>query len=1089
MTVEQLRAWTWPLDWVIAASVIVLAFLIASFAARNSELLMHLAVGRALLDGSYKFGEDPFAYTSTGIRWVNHAWLWDVLAYLVFKFIGGPALVVVKALMVGTLAGFMLAVRRPGQSLWIPAVCTLVAILAVGQRVALASTIVSYLFLGITIYLLQKPVQSEDKPAKRRESASPSNRRLWLLPVLFLFWVNLDQWFFLGPLTVALWWLGDRRGVVDNRTYALVLLAGLLACLINPHHIYAFTLPSVLNESGAAAILQNDYFFRTMFWGAIDHYKSTLAWSTTSTAFLVLAGLSAVSFVVNYSDFRGSRLAVWVAFAALATYHVRAVPFFAVVAGPIAALNFQDAVARRFSSALFMTPTWRQWAIGGRLLTLFAAAILIAVAWPGWLSATASRGELAGRNVAWHVEIDPSLEKAAKQLQKWHDEKVLGPDNHGVSLSPEVAFALAWFAPDEKSFIDNRLVLFEKAAADYIEANKAMTPDFERDKTEPFTNRLKALAHVLRKNDADHLILHFPEYGVDLDRYGLFFSLFEADPDKQFTPVYRDGRTVIFSWDDPELKKKGRPPSRLTRARVSDDKLAFGPQSEAPITERPPAPDALAIHERMLHPRQVRPLTADEATMHIRMFEATAPTLRHKGVVEWLPSQIAGIVGSAAGAPAAGEPYFRSLVGVRCLDLMSNAPAQKKQPDVFDQLAAATLQRRYESVNLPVSTPLLAVRACRRALLDNPNDAATWYVLQNAYSILERSTREREWASRMPLLQSIRQVQQILALRHAVLINPDLDAAHEELATRFLQMGIPGQGGYYDLALLHLSEQLRIWEEQGRRPRETAEQFQGRRDRLQKRVDDLTEYVRKAQTDYINGQATLNSINAKARLALMKGLGGQARDELLKSVEVSVEPEAIPLQLNLMVTTGSIEGEKGIRVGLESFEEQAEKSGKQPSMGKFGQEPYTTPIYEWLQVSAAAASGDYRAADEWLARIIPTREQGLQKLIPMQTLFELIRTRVAEEQTGMLQAALSSTQVTPVTLLFGIERGIRMERLRMMTTFKAHVGDLYVLRGILALESSDNTHAEEMFRKVVELKEQAFVPIAEYYLRLLEANK
>src|SRR5207249_823842 len=89
VTVELLRRWTRPLDALLAVSVLVLAFLLASFAARNSDLLMHLATGRALLDGTYKFGADPFSFTTHGVRWVNHSWLWDVAAYLVFKSLGG----------------------------------------------------------------------------------------------------------------------------------------------------------------------------------------------------------------------------------------------------------------------------------------------------------------------------------------------------------------------------------------------------------------------------------------------------------------------------------------------------------------------------------------------------------------------------------------------------------------------------------------------------------------------------------------------------------------------------------------------------------------------------------------------------------------------------------------------------------------------------------------------------------------------------------------------------------------------------------------------------------------------------------------
>jgi tetratricopeptide (TPR) repeat protein len=675
--------------------------------------------------------------------------------------------------------------------------------------------------------------------------------------------------------------------------------------------------------------------------------------------------------------------------------------------------------------------------------------------------------------------MDPGLEKAAKQIQQWHTDGVLGPDDRGVSLSPDVAFALAWFAPAEKGFIDNRLALFAKAAADYEEANKALMPDRERETLDSFNRRLGRVAQVLRQNNANHLIFHFADLVRDSDRYGRLFATFEADPTKQFTLVYRDGRTAILSWDDPEKKA---PPSPLTRAKISDDKLAFGPQSVPPLTTRPPAPEARSLYDRIVHPRQPRPLAADEAAMHLQVFDATSPTMRRRGVLDWLYSQAASLIGSGALAPMVGEPYFRTVLTQKCLEqvLMNKLP--DRQSAVMDQVASALLQARYEASPLPVSTPLLAVRACRRALRENPNDATTWFLLESAYTALTQVTREREFISRLPLLQSVRQVQRATALNHAVLIDPDHMGAHMELAGIFEQMSIPGQGGggYYDLALHHRSEQLRILKERGRMVREKPEEYERRVQQLQDHVDKLDDFVRNAQTEYFNGEISRSTIKAKAELALSKGLGGQARDDMVKSLEVSVEPDAIPLQLNLMVMTGAIEGEKGIRVGLDSFKEQGEQSGKKPNMGRFGQEQFTVPVYEWLQVLTAASSGDYKVADEYLEPIAEIRQQVRD---------EFVRNRARSDGMYLLAAGLLDTQVTPMTLWRGFERHYRYESLKLIVSAPAHVADTYAIRGILALEAGDNAHAEAMFRKVLSLNEASLVPIAKYYLGLLEANK
>src|SRR5262249_12525217 len=328
VTVEQVMRWTRPLDALLVLSVVALTFLLASFAARLGDFLLNLASGRALFDGSYKLGEDPFAFTPQGVRWVNHSWLYDASIYLLYRGLGGQALVVLKALAMAILGGFMLAVRRSGQSLWIPAVCTGIAVLAVSQRVFLQPIVLSYLFLGITLYSLQRPAAPLEEGSKRRPAVPAPRRHLWLLPLLFLLWVNVDTWFFLGPVTVALFWVGeliqdllapvregpDRRGPADNRTLGLVLLAGLVACLVNPHHVYAFlTLPPQFAAAGG--ILQGDAYFGPIFWDLFDYYKRGFGWSAVGIANLVLVGLGLLSFAANHRDWRCWRILIWTAFA------------------------------------------------------------------------------------------------------------------------------------------------------------------------------------------------------------------------------------------------------------------------------------------------------------------------------------------------------------------------------------------------------------------------------------------------------------------------------------------------------------------------------------------------------------------------------------------------------------------------------------------------------------------------------------------------------------------------------------------------------------------------------------------------------
>lgn len=1072
----RLAAFLGRLDLLLVLAALVLTFFVASFASRNTDLFMHLATGRELLHGNAWGGNDPFSYTTGNVYWANHNWLVDIAAYGLYQLDpSGALLVILKAALVTLLAVVMLAIRRPGQSLWIPVVCTALAVVAMSPRLLLQPTVLSFVLLGVTLWQLQKPGKPGEPARGRRGPPSVSWRHLWVLPALFVLWVNVDSWFVLGPLTVGLVWLGEflqesflpvRSGpdAADSgrsRTLGLVFLAGLAACLINPHHVYAFGLPAQLGLTGAGPVLETDTQFRPLFlspWNFDDYFGSTarrgLGYSVAGTLYFPLVLLGAVSFLVNLGGLRVWRLLVWLAYLGLSAYLARAIPFFAVVTGPIAALNFQDALAARYGTAVRVERNWRQWSIGGRILTLVCGLVLIALAWPGWLHVPFGQFDDPRWRVTYRVEVEPSLKQTALQLKAWREAGVLRPEDHGFSMMPDVANYCAYFCPEEKGFFDHRFELFGDAAQTYVDLRQGLE----------FGEKGQEWPRAFRRHGINHVMLYLEK--VRTAKSMLVMVNDPPDPKlpKQWDLVYMDGRCAIFAWTDPEKPGQASP---LAAHRFDPDRAAFGANTRPAPAERSPdlpSPDYFAdLWSSYARGRGMRPLDADQAGMCLLYFDYMAVQYRNKALLSYLAASTAQTLGSPQLASGGIFHLFRTLIAYEIAFVAKFGQQLPPQHAVVQQLMQAHILLQEDG---PTSAAVLAVRACRRALAENPEHAQGYTALYLAYQTLQQRSKERGWARRTLLLPlaSVRQVQRIAALRHAAELDPENEFVHTEMAKYFLEMK------YLDLAKKHMELQLKLVRKNGPNAAEDAADFAKRLEGLEKRYEQLDKVVARAQNEYEIGKDTYKTIKDKARYALeKKQLAGQALDLMLQSDEVAFDPEAIRLELQLLLSTGRTEeAREGLGGDLE---------GK---LGYIQGGEYAMPAYEWLQFLLAAATGDYLEADRTLEPVIALREK-------------VVLREKDERVKGTLSRLMSLDFAMPPYILQSLwwsrERMFLIEIMRASLAARPQRAEINVLRGVLAVEAGDIPRAERLFREARSQDDGTLKPIIDFYVEMFEANR
>jgi tetratricopeptide (TPR) repeat protein len=988
----------------LAALVLVLAFLASSFAARNADLWLHLAAGRLLAQGRYTFGTDPFAYTTAGVYWANHAWLTDLMAYLIYTYVGGWALVVLKALIVGVAALFMLLIRRPGKAGWAPAFCTALAVLAMSWQLLLQPTCISLALLALSLWLLARPVATGQR-------LDPC----WFLPVVCALWVNLDAWFFLGPALAALFWLGDRvpawlgaASLQRRPTPWLLAPVCIAACLMNPHHVFAFTLPAELSPAFLSGPLLQDARVShdfTLPWAPVANLPVALV-NPTIAAFYVLVFLGLASFVLNQGGFRDWRAPVWFAFAVVGAWHWRLTPFFAVVAAPIAALNFQDATFSLRRPALSVT---------GKTAAALGVLVLLALTVPGWLS-----GPLRpARPLAWTVEADPSLDRLAQSLHALRDDGRLREGDRVFAMHPAAASYLTWACPEEKSFLDLRFTLFADRAAEFVEVCRAFDPP-----PSPLAARAarpKNWSKTLEAFGVTHVLLYDPNLNPVLEGVGRV-------PGEQNLWGIEEvaGQAVVLRW------RGGRPDAPTGRFDAA--RLAFGPADErlapeAPSTGPRREPHATVL-ERFLQKPERPTWDSGAAAVYLKLFAEKArqelPQVQH---------QYFSAVGGGTVAATIHYPTGP-------LDFAVTVPQRLNHLD-------AVLEVYYEH---PPELPLLAVRAARRAAAGDPDDANAYFQLAQAYLALRNDSVERTRGSRLSPVALLRHSQAAAALRRALVLNPDLATA--AIADRQFADLLTEQG-YVDAALEHRRSELAHTERAGPDDPKKPEPFQRRVQDLKALVDAMEQSVQANQNKFVIHSKSVKSddVLEKAQLALRYGLASHALDEvLMKSRVEHFGSLGARQELELLIKLGRT---NEARVMLDDAEMKKNKykleSYALPYPGRDAF--YEFPAYEWLLACAAAADGDYDLADAALRDAVDLIELDFRR--------SFLLTLATEIGVGTDPSSF-------VVRLFMGESRENVGRLLAPPSFlQSEASDLFTLRGVLALERGRPSEASTFFREAL----------------------
>ena len=213
-----------------------LVFLMATFKVFNLDIWWHLKTGEYILSGLSIPRHDIFSHTASGEPWVPTQWLFQVVVYIIHYLFGLNGLILSKAfLAVSIMATLLVMVRAWGVSQWLAVSC-LVAFAAVARfRFFLRPDILSFFFLALELYLLNRWLRKGDK------------RCFYFLPLAMFFWANSHSGVTIGLVILALYFfsmaidhlVGRQTGYYltgFKKTTFLLFISGLVT-LVNPSGI------------------------------------------------------------------------------------------------------------------------------------------------------------------------------------------------------------------------------------------------------------------------------------------------------------------------------------------------------------------------------------------------------------------------------------------------------------------------------------------------------------------------------------------------------------------------------------------------------------------------------------------------------------------------------------------------------------------------------------------------------------------------------------------------------------------------------------------------------------------------------------
>lgn len=317
------KVFSFPVMCMFLFAAVIFAYAPRGIGVGEGDIWWHLRNAQALLQQHSLSSLDTYSFTAAGSPWLSVEWLSEVPFYLAFKGLGMQGIVAFYSMVtVLIFAGVYYRSCRAGADCKDAAIVTLAGICLAGVSLAPRTVLLGWLCLIGELLVL--------------DHFRRSDKGLWLLPPLFVLWINLHGSWVYGMVVLAItivagvidgeWGVvvASRWSMAELKKLLLAFAASLAALFINPFGYKPVLFPFTLFRMQSVM----DYI---EYWRPVDF--ST--WNGKLALGLIFIVLAAVLFSRRHWRMDEVLLMAFALWSGLA--HVRFLDFAAIIIVPILA--------------------------------------------------------------------------------------------------------------------------------------------------------------------------------------------------------------------------------------------------------------------------------------------------------------------------------------------------------------------------------------------------------------------------------------------------------------------------------------------------------------------------------------------------------------------------------------------------------------------------------------------------------------------------------------------------------------------------------------------------------------------------------